>query len=193
MENELYHYGVKGMKWGQRKDRKQGRKLTRQVAAAKRNLRETASDASADESEYRTADSAYRKAKSSFALSRTKKQERVDAAEQELNRASAKAELSRAKVVRANDIYDSSAKKLESHIAEMSVKYGSESVKQISKKQYKLGENYTKEMIKTWVTVADLPLVGTAYTGNFVSNIESAQREELLKRRAEERAYNQYR
>lgn len=190
---ELYHYGVKGMKWGQRKDRKAGRVLTRKTAAAKRNLRESYYAAKEDEANYKEASKAYRQARSGFAVSRRKKQARIDDAERELNKASARAEVSRAKVKRANDIYDKTAKQLEDHINEMNAKYGKDQVKQLSSKNYKLGKEYAKNMFKTGVTIADLPIIGTAYTGNYVGQIETSNREKLLNDRVKDRAQYHYR
>lgn len=193
MNEELYHYGVKGMKWGQRKDRKTGRILTRHVAAAKRNLRETASENDESEQNYRNSMRSYRQTRSSFSLSRSKKQARINEAESELNKASARAEISRSKLIRAEGIYKDTVDKLAKHLNDMSEKYGEENVKQISEKTYKLGQSWTEKLVKTGITVADLPIIGTAYTGNFIGEIEERQREQLLEERAKNRASSMYR
>lgn len=193
--DELYHYDVKGMKWGIRKDKSAGRKLTRQVAAAKRNVRDVASDSDIDERAYRAAKKNYAAEASRFAINRKKKRERVHEAEDELNRATARAEVGRANLKRATDIYRDAEKRLANHLNEMVEKYGSNNVKQItsnSRKVYNIGQNWTIDMIKTGITIADLPIIGTAYTGDFISRIENERREQILNDRAMERADSRY-
>lgn len=195
-DTELYHYGVKGMKWGVRRDRSTGRKLTREVAAAKRNYRQVSSDAYTDEGNYQNAIRNYSKAQTRPSLSRSKKMERVSEAERELNRATGRLENARTRVARARNSYKNSENKLKAHVNEMVKKYGNENVRTITEdsyKEYSLGKNYTSTMLKTGVTLADLPIIGNMYTGRYVARQEQARRNDLLNERANERANKHYR
>lgn len=192
--NELYHYGVKGMKWGVirsskelRSDRRTARKMKRHLAADKKNLRIKGKMHDKDMENYDEADKNYRKQLSKPSLSASKKRERIEEASKALTKAGDTMTKSRSDLNRAERIYDADEKKYRNHIDSMVKKYGSESVKNISTKDYNVGKTHVKEMIKTGVTLADLPIVGSYYSGRYVGGKEYDDRIKTIDKVADSR------
>ena len=194
--DELMHYGVKGMKWGVRKDekakayrsdRRTTKKLKRHLAADKKNLITKGRIHDADADEYEEAEYNYKKTVSKPAFNQKAKRERIREASENLTRAGSKAAKTLSDLNRAERIYDEDAKTLRTHIDKMINDYGSENVKALKTRDMSLGRHYTKNVIKTGITLADLPVLGTLYTGNYVSKREQADREERLNEAANKR------
>ena len=206
--DELYHWGIKGMKWGVRRfqnpdgtltaqgkqrykdyksDQSTRRNLTRHVAADKKNLKARGEAMNEVTKNYNDAQEQMRKASSKVFISKKKRQELVDEAAANLTKAGEELEKRRADLNRAERIYNKDAEALFKHVDDMTKKYGSENVKSLDTKKVKLGEYYSINAIKTGVTVADMPLVGRWYSGNYTSKQEYQDRLDTIKRRANDR------
>lgn len=111
----------------------------------------------------------------------------MDEAAANLTKAGEELEKRRADLNRAERIYNKDAEALFKHVDDMTKKYGSENVKSLDTKKVKLGEYYSIDAIKTGVTVADMPLVGRWYSGNYTSKQEYQDRLDTIKRRANDR------
>lgn len=206
--DELYHWGIKGMKWGVRRfqnpdgtltaqgkqrykdyksDQSTRRNLTRHVAADKKNLKARGEAMNEVTKNYNDAQEQMRKASSKVFISKKKRQELVDEANANLTKAGEELEKRRADLNRAERIYNKDAEALFKHVDDMTKKYGSENVKSLDTKKVKLGEYYSIDAIKTGVTVADMPLVGRWYSGNYTSKQEYQDRLDTIKRRANDR------
>lgn len=206
--DELYHWGIKGMKWGVRRfqnpdgtltaqgkqrykdyksDQSTRRSLTRHVAADKKNLKARGEAMNEVTKNYNDAQEQMRKASSKVFISKKKRQELVDEANANLTKAGEELEKRRADLNRAERIYNKDAEALFKHVDDMTKKYGSENVKSLDTKKVKLGEYYSINAIKTGVTVADMPLVGRWYSGNYTSKQEYQDRLDTIKRRANDR------
>lgn len=177
-DSELYHYGVLGMKWGvrrseeelararqYRKDNKTRRTLKRHVSADVQDLKRKARLADEKQKDYDEAAEAYRKANAKIFIRRKNKDALVREAGRALTEAGDALEYDRSNLQRMNRVYADDAKK-----------YGTDSVRSLKTKQINLGDRFTKEVIATGVTVANFPLVGRWYTGNYTSKRDTEER-----------------
>lgn len=204
----ISHHGIKGQKWGirryqnedgtltaagkrqLRKDNRERRKLTRRTAAAAKHLKSSVEDTDSANRRYNSAKNEYRKANAQLAVfksGRAKKQQRIDAARDELDSASENVEKSRVNLRRANRFYNESSEALTSHVSQMMDDFGSQNVKSLQTKTVRYGEDYTRDIIKTGITVANLPVIGNSYTGSQVSKYENRIRDEKVRDRTDSR------
>ena len=192
-QNELQHDGVKGMKWGiirskqGRSDARQSRKLKRHVAAAKKHLKETGRSYVEDDLDYKESANEYKKALSKPSFSKEKKRERVEEASKELTESGARLVKSRGEFNRSKRIYNDAADAFKKHTDEMLTKYGSENVQQVSTKTLKIAKGYTEEVLKTGITLSDIPLIGSMYNGRYIGRMEYEDRMRNINKKADER------
>ena len=186
--DELFHYGVKGMKWGviRWKDKRARRKLTRQTAAAKKNLKSEGERYSNERSNYDSAANRYESALKKVAFtkrSRLAKQEAVEEARDDLTEAGNRLAKVKSDFDRAERLYDKTSSKLSDHVNRMISEYGEENVKSLKVQDYDIGRHYVKEMVKTGITIANLPIIGTKYTGRYVGENEYEDRIGIINER----------
>lgn len=205
--NALQHHGILGQKWGRRRfqntngtltaegkarykqykqDRKEIKTLTRHVSADARNLKSRSKAQDADSDYYDSAHAALKKVNGKIYApwNQRQKREDVQAATDRVTAAGRKWERSRAELDRAERIYDSDVKELRSKVDKMVKNYGNESVKELKFKDKAISEAWTKKLLKTGVTVADIPIIGTKYTANYVSKRDYADRDAGIAERA---------
>lgn len=204
----ICHHGIKGQKWGVRryqnedgsltsagrrrlrKDNRERRKLTRRTAAAKRNLKSAVTTNDAATSRYNDAQKEYTQANAQMAFfksGRQKKQERIANAKNELDSASENLERSRVNLRRANRFYEENSQALTRQVDQMISDYGSNNVKGLTSKSVTWGKDYTRNVIKTGITVADLPVLGSAFTGGQVARYENRLRDERVRSNTDSR------
>ena len=192
---ELKHYGVKGMKWGVirskegRADARQSRKLKRHVAASKKNLKEKAQLHDDDNKKYDDATENYKKELSRPSFNKAVKRERVNEASKLLSAAGDKMVRSKADLKRASKIYKEDADAFKEHTDLMMKKYGEENVRSLSTKTLKVGSTFVDNVLKTGLTLSELPIIGTYYNGRYIGKREYTERVGAIEEKSNERYY----
>lgn len=194
----LEHYGVKGMKWGVRRDRserKEFRKLNRRVAASEINLKNRARMEVSARKGLRKIKKAQRKAMTKSmrpSFSKKKKLARLDEATRAVSKAMKEYEFTKAELSRAERIYNSQAKKLSQHVNSMMKKYGKDSVdvrtvNVKARSNLLFGEKYCKSVLNTGVTFTNFPIFGKMWAGSYINGLDNRDRMDLLKEDAKKR------
>lgn len=196
----LTHYGVKGMKWGVRKDRptrserKQREKLTKDVAAAQKyvkirsGMQENAARASDEASRN------YQKAlgKTTLPWNKKKKQDAIDKASEQLQKRMTEEQDTRWKSDRAIKLANDKRTALESYVDALSDKYGEKNVKQLKYKNARVGEMVVQNLVKTGLRAENFPILGNSVSAKKINQWEREIREEIAEKRSENMQKNRY-
>lgn len=192
MTDVIAHYGVKGMKWGVRKDRpnrserRERRRLTKDVAAAQKYVKMRTQMNDANQNIANEAEAEYRKALSKTVLpwNKGKKQKAVSNAGDNLNRAMENLQETRWRMDRALSIGTEKQKALEGYVDALTKKYGQDSVKQLKPKYMNAGENFIINTVKTGPRAENFPVIGNMVSAKKINQWEAQIREELMDKRS---------
>lgn len=189
--SELKHYGVKGMKWGVRKDRdkpsygerRQVRKLKGAYKSAVKGVQRRTEMADDDRTALARSEKAYetiqKKGRGFTKATREQRDRDVQNAELDVNRrneALKKAEINQR---RAQMIMNDRTKELADYVNSLNEKYGKEKVKQLElrSKPLKAGSQYVLENVyKTGIRVQDFPVIGRQIVGKQLAQWEEEYR-----------------
>lgn len=189
--SELTHYGVKGMRWGVRKERtkpsfnerRQVRKLKGAYKASVKGLQRRTRMADDDRTALALAEKNYEKyqQKSQGFTKRTREKRDIEVqnAEWEVNRKAKALKDAETKQVRSKMIMDDRTRELVDYVNSLNDKYGKENVKQLTmrKTSVKAGEQFViQNVYKTGLRVQDLPFIGQKVVGKQLSEWEKEYR-----------------
>ena len=238
-DGELYHFGIKNQKWGVRrfqnsdgtltaagkarykqykKDVKEYNKLNRHLGASQKHMKEEGVMLDRVRDSYLKKNIKYKKemtkSEGFLGLKAAKKADRVARAQSELDSAGKDYEKASEGYGMARRIASNDANALINHTNNMIKTYGKGSIKDISTKQVKIGQNKfqkimqgapvlstvfgrkrdTETVIDTGKTLADMPIIGNLYTANYVGNrefdIKQAKAREIIDRPSVTRDYS---
>lgn len=215
-EDDLNHYGVLGMKWGQhlfgkdktktwsnrpkytKEENKTRKDLVRGVTAAQRNLKDRRKLAKTAEMNLVRAKKENKAARQMVVLpwNKSKKREIVAETERFVQEAMKDLEIPTADMARAKSYVKKQTKALQDFAEQMNSKYGAENIKQLKYKdsitRYEDGYGYVDKFVKTGVNMANFPVICNWISANYVTAWEDTDREDLLKKRSEQRLTNSY-
>ncbi len=217
--SELYHFGIKGMKWGVRRtpeqlghrptkeQKKERKRLTKDLAAAQQNLKTKTKVTQSAREMGAGADSIYEKTIKRSAIfygGKERKEKAVIDASDRFNKVYKMMEFPESRKIRAEDFYKEKRKALVDYVDALTKEYGAENVKQLKtttvytgkkfmvSKKNRLDELYVEDMIKTGLRTENIPIIGANRTGKKVAAWEKKQREELLTKRSRTAYKNRY-
>lgn len=179
-DSYLTHYGKLGMKWGKISERLDDhstrRSLKRQVSADKRLLKVQGRLAANSQMGYKQVSRDY-----SYELTRpiySTKQSlyNLHKQSQRLTDIGKQVSVVKANYLRANKIYEEDTRAYLKHLTNMDKKYGSNRVSNIQTKTIYIGDAFTKDVIKTYVTAAELPVIGRYVTAKLAGGRDYEER-----------------
>lgn len=160
MDNELYHYGVLGQKWGVRRYQNADGTLTAEGRKRYNAERKTANKEAFNIGQEATI---YGRA-TKYALNRaakledrtTKKYEKdPEGLKKSTQRAREKAEAAEQAALKISAQYEKSRKEAEAHVKKLMEKYGKENVQDIKYKDVKLSKSASQKLGKNSIRVMD--------------------------------------
>ena len=204
--SELYHYGIKGMRWGIRRtpeqlghrpsksQRKARKRLPKDVAAAQRyaKLRTRMNDQ--NQKEANEADKEYKKALGKVTLpwNQSKKEAAVAAADKRVQESREKLQETKWKMDRALGIDTEKQRALENYVDALTEKYGKENVKQLKTKYKTVGENFALRTIRTGPRTENMPILGNYITAEKIAKWEKEIRDDLGEKQSKGKQVSRY-
>lgn len=201
--DELYHHGILGQKWGVRRfqdlsgkltklgkermnrdERKTVNSMKRQVAADVRYMNVAGRMADAAKGEHKSMSEQYSRVLTEPVYSRGSSLLRLDRASKRLSEAGARLEETQSNYIRAKRIYKEDVDKYLSKVQEMDAKYGTSKLDKISEKQIQIGENYTATVIRTGITLANLPVIGRYQTAKLAGARDYEERTKIIDKKS---------
>lgn len=180
MDNELYHYGVKGQKWGVRRFQDKSGRLTpagKKRARAQEELDKAQKKAYRKDAKDRMWIEADAQSNATYSNLYSKKIKSID---KKIQKQSSKKNVNTDKVERLKftneynkaykDHYSNetakSIKELETHVSKMQKKYGTAKVRDINTRTMKSGETYVKSVVPNLGTLEQKLLPSLEYDSN---------------------------
>lgn len=205
--SELVHYGVKGMKWGVRKDRtkpsygerRQVRKLKGAYRSAIKGVQQRARMADSDRLALANAEKNYenqqKKGRGILKSTREKRDIAVQNAELLVQRKLKAMEEATYKQDRSLYILADREKELKSYVDSLNEKYGSINVKQLQPRKHNIPASEQLVITNTYRTgirAQDLPVIGKRIVGKQLSQWEKEYRRNDMEEEAKKRTRSVY-
>lgn len=208
--NELYHYGVIGMKWGVRRtpaelghapkserkafkkqvraDEKQWRANRRAVATAQRDYKRTAKayQKTVEDVEKQTKKLTKTRSKLTMPWNREKRQEEIDRLKKDLDSFLERSEMDAGRMARTKSRMEAEIQKTVDLVGSLNEKYGEQNVRQMSSKTIAKGKAYAKVGLKTGLNATALPFVGRYLSDKQIANWEREWQQKLTSERIED-------